>query len=160
MESAWHTVKWIKFWDLRAIFFSLNLRMYGIKLCYKRWVVVLWHAISDSLRSGWQSTTTSYQILRGSILDRLHDLPINARNEYVGNLIGSKIWRVEEVDVEKGEIAWGEYMKIHIGFDVSKPLLKGKKISMGLADPCWVWLSYKELSNFCYYCDLLGYGYK
>lgn len=36
-----------------------------------------------------------------------HDLPLIARNEYIGNLIGSKIGWVVEVDIEKGELAWG-----------------------------------------------------
>lgn len=39
----------------------------------------------------------------------LHGLPLGARNEYIGDLIGSKIGMVEEVDIENGEMAWEEF---------------------------------------------------
>lgn len=84
---------------------------------------------------------------------RLHDLPLIARNEYIGNLIGRKIGRVEEVDLEKGEMAWGEYMRVCVCIDVTKPLLRGKKINIGSAEPIWVRFSYKSLPNFCYCCE-------
>lgn len=33
-----------------------------------------------------------------------------ARNEYVGNLVGEALGRVEEVDIEYGNVEWGEYI--------------------------------------------------
>lgn len=36
---------------------------------------------------------------------RIHDLPKMARNKYVGILIGNSIRRLEEVDMEPGEVA-------------------------------------------------------
>lgn len=62
---------------------------------------------------------------------RLHDLSITAKNEYMGNLIRSHIGRVEEVDIEKDEMAWGEFMSIRVSMDITKPLLRGKKINIG-----------------------------
>lgn len=34
----------------------------------------------------------------------------------------------EEVDVEAGEFAWGEYMRVRVGLDVMKLLLRRKKL--------------------------------
>lgn len=39
---------------------------------------------------------------------RIYDLPLIAISEYIGNLIGNAIGRVEEVYIGKGEMAWGE----------------------------------------------------
>lgn len=40
----------------------------------------------------------------------LHDLLLMARNKYMGRLIGDKIGRVVEVDIEEDEMAWGEFL--------------------------------------------------
>lgn len=73
----------------------------------------------------------------------LHDLPIAAKNEYTGNLIGNHIGRVVEVDVEKNEMAWGEYMRIRVSMDITKPLLKGKRINIGEGKKSWTKFSYE-----------------
>lgn len=57
---------------------------------------------------------------------RIHDPSLMARNKYIGNLIGSPPGRVEEVDLEKGEMAWGEFMRVRVCIDTSKPLLRRK----------------------------------
>lgn len=50
-----------------------------------------------------------------------------AHNEYVGNLIGNSLGIVVEVDLESGEMAWGEFMLVRANINVSKPLLRRKK---------------------------------
>lgn len=40
----------------------------------------------------------------------VHDLQLMARNEYMRGLMGNSIGVVEEIDLDKGEIEWGEYM--------------------------------------------------
>lgn len=59
-----------------------------------------------------------------------------AKNEYMGNVVGKAISRVEEVDLENGEMAWGEFMRVRVHVDVTKPLLRGKKINLGLTIQC------------------------
>ena len=68
----------------------------------------------------------------------------------MGNLIGSKIGRIIEVDIEKGEMAWGEFLHVWVSIDISKSLLCGKMVNIGLAEPVWIRLSYELLPNFCY----------
>ncbi|XP_035543083.1 uncharacterized protein LOC118346304 [Juglans regia] len=89
---------------------------------------------------------------------RIHDLPLRARNAYVGERIGKKIGKVEEVDLAKGEVAWGEFLQVRITLDVMKPLLRGTKFTMGNGESCWVRFSYERLPNFCYLCGCLGHG--
>lgn len=82
-----------------------------------------------------------------------------ARNEKVGHLIESTVGVVEEVDLLVGEIAWGEFMRVRVCLDVTKPLLRGKKLRIGSSTPYWVRFSYERLPDFCYICGKLGHSH-
>lgn len=71
-----------------------------------------------------------------------------ARNEYMGNLIQNSLGRVEEVDLEEGEMACGEFMGVRVHVNVTKPLLQGKKINLGLPKPVWVSFKYAHRKNY------------
>lgn len=43
---------------------------------------------------------------------RAHDLPLRARNEYVGKVVDNAIGPLEEVDLEVGEVEWGKFMHL------------------------------------------------
>lgn len=66
-----------------------------------------------------------------------------AHNEYIGNLIGNSLGIVVEVDQEQGEMAWGEFMRVRVNIDVSKPLLRRTKIMIRSDYPCWVHSTYE-----------------
>lgn len=61
----------------------------------------------------------------------------------MGNLIGSKLGRVIEVDIEKGEMAWGEFMRVWVCIDIAKPLLHRKMVNIGHTKPIWICFSYE-----------------
>lgn len=71
-----------------------------------------------------------------------------ARNEYIGRITGNSLGRVEEVDLEIGEIEWGEYMLIRVNIDISKILLRCKKLNIGLSKPVWLRFFYERLPDF------------
>ncbi|XP_040998212.1 uncharacterized protein LOC121244266 [Juglans microcarpa x Juglans regia] len=100
------------------------------------------------------------QLTSASFWVRLHDLPLMARNEYVGRLLGEKIGVFEKVDVDEGAIAWGEFQRVCVNLQISKPLLRGSMFSIGGGEPVWVRFSYERLPNFCYLCGCLGHGEK
>lgn len=56
---------------------------------------------------------------------RVYDIPLMAKNEYVGRMIGDSLGHIKEVDLEAGEIGWGEYMRVGVKIDISKPLVLG-----------------------------------
>lgn len=66
----------------------------------------------------------------------VHDLPLMAQNEFVGREVGKALSVVEEVDLEFGEVEWGEFMRIRVSVDVSKPLLRRKKLNIGSQHRC------------------------
>lgn len=53
----------------------------------------------------------------------VHDLPLMAQNEYIGNLVGASLGKVEEVDLPHGDVEWGEFMRIRVSIDITKPML-------------------------------------
>lgn len=63
--------------------------------------------------------------------------------------------------MEENEVAWGDYMRVSVCLDVTKPLPRGKKVNVGTVQPSWpIWFSYECLPNFCYFCGRLGHGMK
>ncbi|XP_042958115.1 uncharacterized protein LOC122293643 [Carya illinoinensis] len=100
------------------------------------------------------------QISTATFWIRLYDLLLGAMNEKVVSKIGNSIGVVEEIDVEKDEVAWGEFIKIRILLDVTKPLLRGKCINLGNHGSCWVRFTYERLPTFCYGCGRLGHSHK
>lgn len=53
-----------------------------------------------------------------------------ARNEYMGTFNGGKNRLVEEVNMEEIELQGGEFMRVRVHIDISRPLHSGKKINV------------------------------
>lgn len=51
-------------------------------------------------------------------------------------------------------------MCIQVNLDITRPLLRQKKLNIGLPTPVWLWLSYEKLFNFCFCCGILGHTHK
>lgn len=78
----------------------------------------------------------------------MYDLPLLARNKYFGNLVGNALGRVEEVDVLPDEVEWGEFIRITVILDITKPLFRKKKLNIGLPEPACVHFKYERLQGF------------
>lgn len=42
----------------------------------------------------------------------IHNLPLMARDQEIGELVGNSIEKLEEVDLEVEEVEWGEFMSV------------------------------------------------
>lgn len=90
---------------------------------------------------------------------RLYDVPLRGRNKQVIHQIGSRFGEVEEIDLSTiGGISRSVRIKVQI--DLNKPMRRGTKIRVGSAEPCWIPITYKRLSSFCYWCGHLGHTTK
>lgn len=69
---------------------------------------------------------------------RLHDLPMSARDKYMGRLIVGSTGEVVKVVIEEDDFAWGEFMRVCVNIDISQPLLHGKKVNVRVNEPCWI----------------------
>lgn len=80
----------------------------------------------------------------------VHDLPLMAHNVFMGNMIDNSLGKVKEVDLEAGDVEWGEQMRVRVTVDITKPLPQKKKLSIGDMEPVWLSLTYEWLLNFCF----------
>lgn len=77
---------------------------------------------------------------------------------YIDHLVGDSLGKIEEVDLDNGENEWGKYMIITVKLNISKPIVRKKKLKLGRLEPVWIWLSYERLQDFCFCCGVLGHG--
>ncbi|KAF5464529.1 hypothetical protein F2P56_014601 [Juglans regia] len=159
MRKAWHLVLGVKFRDLDstlmlAEFESIKDKekvLRGGPWSFDNHLVLMAEVDGRSQVHQIKLTTAAFWV-------RIHDLPLMARTEYVGRLLGSKMGTVEEVDVEAGDMKWGQFLRVRVLLPVDKPLLRGSKFTIGGREPVWVSFSYERLPIFCYRCGCLGHS--
>ncbi|GLT71843.1 hypothetical protein SLA2020_438340 [Shorea laevis] len=126
---------------------------------------VFWRADLGYLKGiclRWKTLTDFYNLpncfRQGFFWVRMYNLPLACMNSAVGYRIGSSVGQVEEVDLVE-DVAWGEFLRVRILLDLSKPLSRGRMLKIK-STSVWVAFQYEKLPNFCYHCGLLRHGYK
>lgn len=51
-----------------------------------------------------------------------------AQNTYIDMLIWDSLGQIAEVDLEVGEVEWGEYMLVRVSVDIRKPLASKNRL--------------------------------
>lgn len=82
----------------------------------------------------------------------VYNLPFLSMVADVEENIGNDIGRVLEVDVPNNGIGWGQFLRIRVEIDITKPLLWGKILEDDQGKPFWVDFQYEHLPIFCYWC--------
>ena len=91
---------------------------------------------------------------------QIFNLPLKSRTRETGWRIGCNLGEVMDVDVPENGVQWGRCLRVRIKINVTKKLVRGKKIKFGDNDHRWVFFKYERLPNFCYICGKLGHGEK
>ena len=68
--------------------------------------------------------------------------------------------KVMEVDVADTGVQWGRYLRVRVEVDVTRKLIRGRKINLEGEEARWVHFKYECLPNFCYRCGLLEHDLK
>lgn len=102
--------------------------------------------------------TSKLSITEAKFWVRIHVLPFMARNEFMGDLIGNVLGRAKEVDLDEGKIEWGEFIRVRVTLDITKPLLRRKRLAIAEKELVWITFSYERLPNFCYWC-VMGHNH-
>ena len=89
---------------------------------------------------------------------QIYNLPLKCRTKETAWAIGSKLGSVMEVDVSDSGVQWGKYLRARVKIDVTKKLVRGKKITIEGGESRWVYFKYERLPNFCYRCGLLSHA--
>ena len=48
-------------------------------------------------------------------------------------------------------------MRVKVGLDITRPLSKGRMVSLGQGKEQWVSFKYERLPNICYWCGCLNH---
>ena len=60
------------------------------------------------------------------------------------------------VDVED-EVGWGEFFRVRVVLDLSKPTLRRRTIRVR-DKPIWIGFKYEKLPKFCFKCGVVRHG--
>ncbi len=88
---------------------------------------------------------------------RMFNLPLACMGKEIGHKIGSSVGYVEEVDVTEGEAGWGEFLRVRVMVDVTKPLAKGRMLHVK-GQSLWIDFKYERLPRFCFHCGVIRHG--
>jgi len=58
------------------------------------------------------------------------------------------------------ELVGGDFLRVHVEIDVSKPLCRGQRVALEDKEEIWISFKYEKLPNFCYWCDLISHDRK
>ncbi|KAK4426954.1 hypothetical protein Salat_1464200 [Sesamum alatum] len=87
----------------------------------------------------------------------VHELPLSMMNLGVATLIGNRIGRFRDMDMDDTGCDWGATLRLRVAINVTRPLPRAIPIVSTMRDELLVHLTYKRLPNFCYLCGKLGH---
>ena len=79
----------------------------------------------------------------------MHDIPIRFRNKRVSAKFCEAIGTVHEI-TDENEHEGDEFIRNRVIVDISKPLCRGRVISLDSGKEIWVSFKYERLLNICY----------
>ena len=88
---------------------------------------------------------------------QIHGLPFDMMTKKIGTILGEAIGDVEEVDSDESQMAWGRWLKVRVAINVSKPLKRGKVLSVPGNGKALAMFRYERLPDFCYICGILDH---
>jgi hypothetical protein len=69
---------------------------------------------------------------------RVLKLPLGRMNKVMGEMIGEKVGVWLEADVGEDDLAAGEFLRIKVKIDITKPLMRGMMIHVGEGRSKWL----------------------
>ena len=91
---------------------------------------------------------------------QIFNLPLKSRTKETGRAIGSTLGEVLDIDVSESGVHWGRLLRVRVNVDITKKLIRGKKINIEGGENRWVIFKYERLPNFCYRCGMLDHAIK
>lgn len=88
---------------------------------------------------------------------RMFNLLLACMGLEVGTQIGSTLGLVEAVETDDEGGGWGEFLRVWIKFDLTKPLARGRVINLQ-EKKVWIAFQYERLTRFCFQCGLICHG--
>ena len=80
---------------------------------------------------------------------QIHDVPIRFMNKTVAEKLCEVVGEVCK-NIDEGETDGGSFLRMKVTIDISKPLYRGRRISLSQGEQSWVSFKYERLPNICY----------
>ena len=85
---------------------------------------------------------------------QVHDISVRFMNPKVAEGICSIVGTVPMAETEMNG---GSFMRVRVSVDVTRPLSRGRMVSVGQGKENWVSFKYERLPNICYWCGCLNH---
>ena len=89
---------------------------------------------------------------------QIHNITPNLVTQETGESIGNRLGTVLQVADPKDDGTGGEFLRVRIKLDISRPLPRCCKLWNEGKLVGWVGLRFERLPNFCYWCRRVGHG--
>lgn len=83
-------------------------------------------------------------IIIESFWNQLHNLPFWCMNRHYGNIIGGKLGKIVEVDVDDDDTGLDEFLRIRVEINLNKLLARGQVIEYNKKN-LWIPMKYEKL---------------
>ncbi|XP_059458415.1 uncharacterized protein LOC132188014 [Corylus avellana] len=103
------------------------------------------------------STPASIDFENVAFWVRMYNLPLACMSRVVGQKLGATVGEVVEVDTNDDGMGWGEFLRVRIKVNVSKPLAKGRTLKVR-GQAIWIAFQYERIPRFCFSCGVISHG--
>ncbi|KAL4384962.1 hypothetical protein GQ457_15G018500 [Hibiscus cannabinus] len=103
-------------------------------------------------------TIHGYSFLHMYIWVRIHNIPLSLMTATLDRVLGASIGKVIMTDTRLEDGNMGEFMRVHVLIDTSKPLHRCVVLSRPDAKASMCPLQYERLPLFCHGCGLIGHS--
>ena len=90
---------------------------------------------------------------------QIHSLPMRMLDPEIAIELGETLGQVTPCE-NSNELVGGDFLRVHVEIDVSKPLCRGRRIALEDNEEVWASFKYEKLPNFCYWCGLISHDGK
>ena len=90
---------------------------------------------------------------------QIYDFPISMLDPKTTIELGESLSQVTPCG-NPNELVGGDFLRVHVEIDVSKPLYRGRRVALNDNNERWISFKYEKLPNFCYWCGLISHDKK
>ncbi|XP_065636245.1 uncharacterized protein LOC136070338 [Quercus suber] len=86
---------------------------------------------------------------------QVHDLPLRFRNRRVAEQLCEALGTIYHGEEESNMIG-DRFLRVRVNLNISKPLCRGRVITLDDGKDLWIPFKYERLPNLCYKCGCLS----
>ncbi|XP_042962494.1 uncharacterized protein LOC122296766 [Carya illinoinensis] len=160
IAKVWKCTSWMQFSKVGSNQYLVEFHLeqdleqvlQGRPWCFDRWLVCL-HSFDG--KKSVKEIPFSMEIF----WVQAHNTPFASMNIDVGQQIGNSIGKCLEVQADTRGICWGEFIRMKVELDITKPIQRGLFLTIE-GKKSWIVLKYERLPNLCFRCGCIKHNAK